>query len=266
MKINNIASNTIIPSFKAKADENEAKKFIEGFENLKKEFNASKDSNIEAARKRLMNGKGSAEDERIVKEYAEKLKNMNSSLKKLGDDFKKNGKPEPDKVPKFVKNLYTKFANSGLMKTLSKNGAKGVTIALAAGNIGKEVIGTLFYTLQAMTNEDSPPDKRKFVGMYDLIVGAISTSLSILFGVGAVTMQDKILTNALKKNKGPEYSKYAAAYAGLTFLIPNLLQTIIGKRIIAPAIATPTAGKWKQKQIEKAEAEKAQQAQKVLVA
>lgn len=266
MIVNKISSNFATPSFKAKADENEAKKFVEGFKNLEKDFKNSKTSEIEAARKRLMNGTFTEADKEIANKYIKELDGMSASLKELGENFKKNGKPEADKVPKLVQNLYTNFSKSGLMKFLSKNGAKGVTIALAAGNIGKEIIGTLFYTMQALTNEDLPPDKRKFIGMYDLMVGAVSTGFSILFGVGAVTMQDKILTKALKKNKGPKYSKYATAYAGLTFLIPNLLQTIIGKRIIAPAIATPTAGKWKEKQLAKMEAEKAQNEQQVAVA
>ena len=38
MIVNKISNNIATPSFKAKADENEAKKFIEGFKNLEKDF------------------------------------------------------------------------------------------------------------------------------------------------------------------------------------------------------------------------------------
>ena len=138
-----------------------------------------------------------------------------------------------------------------------KKGPKGIALALAAGNVGKELVGTTVYTVQALTNEDLPADKRKFIGMYDLIVGLISTTFSAVFGFGAVAVQDKLIQKALAKNQGPGFPKYASAFAGLVWLIPQLLQTIIGKRIFAPAFATPFAGKIKNNMIAKEEAKKA---------
>ena len=257
MKIYNVSNNNINPSFKA--NEDEAKKFVDSFKNIKQEFKDSKTPEIEAARKRLMSGNGTDADKKIINDYIGKLKEIKGNLNNTTKEFKEKGKPELDKLPNWIKTIYEKYSKTGLVKYLSSKGAKGLTIALAAGNVMKEIVGGLFYTLQAMTNEDLPKDKRKFVGMYDLIVGAISATLSAGFGILAVTCQDRILGKLLKKNSGAKYSKYATAYAGLTFLIPNLLQTIIGKRIIAPAMATPIAGSWKQKQLDKQAAQKAQQ-------
>ena len=182
---------------------------------------------------------------------------IKKELTNAGKKLTKEGNIPADNVPKWVQNMFQKASKSRTIQYLMKKGPKGIGIALAAGNVGKELVGTTVYTIQALTNEDLPADKRKFIGMYDLIVGLISTTFSAIFGFGAVAVQDKLIKNALAKNKGNGYPKYAAAFAGLVWLIPNILQTIIGKRIVAPAIATPVAGNIKERMIAKAEAKKA---------
>lgn len=207
--------------------------------------------------------KATDEEIAILKDKVKKLvgEKGDGGLKKeltdAGKNFKNEGNVPVDNVPKWVQNMFKKASNSKLIKYLASKGPKGIALALAAGNVGKEVVGTMVYTVQAWTNEDLPADKRKFIGMYDLIVGLISTTFSAVFGFGAIAVQDKLIKNALAKNKGTGFPKYAAAYAGLVWLIPNILQTIIGKRIVAPAIATPVAGNIKNKMMAKAEAKKA---------
>ncbi|MBO5737886.1 hypothetical protein J6R97_00945 [bacterium] len=265
MKINNVSNNFARPSFKAtenKEPENMTpEEFNSKFEEIKKgRKNAGKTYKI--------NRKNLGED-KALKTYRETLVGLQEELSNLVKRFENSIDPKTglkyknvDKAPEFIQTIYRRFSNSWLMKKLSSNGINGnkvggITIALALGNVLKELMGTTFYTIQAMTNEDLPPDKRKFVGMYDLIVGLVSTSFSIGFGALAIFGQDAAIKWALKNNKTQHHSRYATAYAGLTFLIPNLLQTIIGKRIVAPAIGTPAAGRWKEKQLAKLEAEKA---------
>jgi hypothetical protein len=265
MKINNVSNNFARPSFKA-IENKEPKnmtpeEFNSKFEKIKKDCkNAEKTYEI--------NRKNLGEDE-ALKTYRTTLEGLQNKLSNLVKRFENSIDPKTglkyknvDKAPRFIQTIYKKFADSWLMRKLSSGGTTGskvggITIALALGNVLKELMGTTFYTIQAMTNEDLPQDKRKFVGMYDLIVGLVSTSFSIGFGALAIFGQDAAIKWALKNNKTKHHSRYATAYAGLTFLIPNLLQTIIGKRIVAPAIGTPAAGRWKEKQLAKLEAEKA---------
>ncbi|MBO7672443.1 hypothetical protein J6S88_03445 [bacterium] len=193
----------------------------------------------------------------LMRDKVEKLGAIKDDLANAGKKFAREGNVPADNVPNFIKKLFSKWSNSGIIKYLAKKGPKGIAIALAAGNVGKEMVGTTVYTIQAMTNEDLPADKRKFIGLYDLVVGLISTTFSAIFGFGAIAVQDKLIKKALESNKGKGYPKYAAAFAGLVWLIPQFLQTIIGKRIVAPAIATPLAGRMKENMIAKAEAKKA---------
>lgn len=199
---------------------------------------------------------GTAEELGLMEDKFRKLGEIKTELGNASKKFANEGNVPVDNIPKWVVKMFSKFSNSKIIKYLAKQGPKGIAIALAAGNVGKEMVGTAVYTIQAMTNEDLPADKRKFIGMYDLVVGLISTTFSALFGFGAVAVQDKLIGKALKKNSGAGYPKYAAAFAGLVWLIPQFLQTIIGKRIVAPAIATPIAGRIKENMMAKAEAKK----------
>jgi hypothetical protein len=137
--------------------------------------------------------------------------------------------------------------------------ARAVTTAVLLGNTFKEVVGTILYTTQALTNEDLPPDKRKFVGLYDLSVGVVSVIVSLVLGVGFQKTVDRTYANLLSPMKNnPKTGAIVKAAAGFTSFA---LQTIVGKRIIAPAIATPIAGKMKKNIIAKEEAKKAGNAQ-----
>lgn len=301
-KINNFAHpNFMADNPNNKNSENiRGSKINQAYRQVKSDLNeVLKDSDVEAAKKRILEQKkkGLAPDpgdvalinknikdlEFLKKKMDDAVKNAKEEViyinksgevftkeeaeaqaKKLGKNldelFKKQEGLQKDKQIKFFKKIYRGFANV-IDKVVKKDAAKGLAIALAAGNVLKEVIGGVMYTLQAYTNEDLPEDKRKFVAAYDAIVSVVSASFSALFGFGSISALDKIFEGLLKKDKG--HTKYAAATAGLTFFVPNFLQTIIGKRIVAPAVATPVAGKLKDKLVAREEAKKAAMEAKV---
>lgn len=180
------------------------------------------------------------------KEVFEKIyKNLEGIEKEANNAIPKKA------IPKIFETLVKTFGKIKIEKTGNKtlDTASRLTKVVLWGNVGKEAVGTTMYTVQALTNDDLPPDKRKFVGMYDLSVGVISTTFSFIFGVGL----EKKIKNGYKKMLKPLSesenaairAKGAAAIVGLAAFSSFFLQTIIGKRIIAPAIATPAAGKIK---------------------
>lgn len=182
------------------------------------------------------------------------IKQAVSNLQEQGENLKnqikelKNQQPK-DKISEHVVKTLKWVSKTKAFNAVLKN-SKGVGYLLVLGNTGKELVGTAIYTVQALTNEDLPPNKRKFIGMYDLGVGAISTSLSFVAGILTVAYQDKFIKGLLSKydpELNAKYKKYAAAFGGIRYLIPLVSQNILIKRIIAPAIATPFAGKMKKK-------------------
>ena len=195
---------------------------------------------------------------RIVKgEPLEKLLDYTAdTLSKASNALKKEIPPEKEsKLINFFEGFTKKIANSGWFDKLSSKGVAGLAYAVVLGNAAKEAMGTLIYTVQALTNEDLSPDKRKFVGMYDLAVGLISTAFSLGIGLLMVKYQGGTINKLIGGEKAKTLPGYAKAFAGLTFILPVAVQTILGKRIIAPAIATPIAGRLKAK-LEAQEAEK----------
>lgn len=212
--------------------------------------NEAKNNEIKQSIKNLKNNPNNPEAIERVKTNIVATDTLINKVKQIGTDLKsstlKSLEPE-DKTSKWLVNGLKRFSNSNVFKNLVKN-EKGIGIILALGNTCKEAMGTAIYTVQALTNEDLPPDKRKFVGMYDLAVGVVSTTLSLVFGIATVKYQDKLVERTLKKFNKPElYPKYNNAFAGIKFFIPLILQNIIIKRMVAPAVATPVAGQLKKK-------------------
>lgn len=188
-----------------------------------------------------------------------KLKTLQADL----DDIKAVAKKaiKPIKIPSILVKFTRLLGKSVKTGNKTVDTAKTITSIVLWGNVGKEAVGTTLYTVQALTNEDLPKDKRKFVGMYDLFVGVASTCISIIFGVGLQEPISKAFAKTLKPltdhpNKALR-GRAAAAIAGLSVCSSLFLQTIMGKRIIAPAIATPLAGRVKKKLMAKDAAKKA---------
>lgn len=141
-------------------------------------------------------------------------------------------------IAKGMKPLLSKFAKMA-------GSPKGIGYLMAGGNVLKESCGTAIYTIQALTNDDLPKDKRKFVGMYDFGVGAVSTGLQAIVGIAMVAMQTPWIETMLGGEKAKQHANWARGFAGLAYAIPLITQNILIKRMIAPAIATPFAGKMK---------------------
>lgn len=189
------------------------------------------------------------------------FENLNKELSAIEKDAKSQIKE--GKTPKIFVNLVKWFGKIKPHKTGNKNVDTASQLArfVLWGNIGKEVAGTIFYTVQALTNQDLPPDKRKFVGMYDLFVGIVSTSFSLLFLVADRPIQSgyrKVLKPLSESKNAATRARAGAAIVGISAFTSFAAQMIIGKRIIAPAVATPVAGKLK-KHMEAKEAKKAEE-------
>lgn len=188
---------------------------------------------------------------KAVKEGADK-----DTFQKIHDRFKSiedGSKVKNLKIPAIFPTIVKWFGKVKVDKTGNKalDTASALTKVVLWGNVGKEVVGTAIYTVQALTNEDLDPDKRKFIGMYDLAVGVVSTACSFVFGVGLEKKIKDGYKNLLKPLTKSENlvvkSRAAAAIVGLAAFSSFALQTIVGKRIVAPAIATPIAGNLKGK-------------------
>ena len=177
----------------------------------------------------------------------DKLKEIRKILKEIQDVAKEH--IGPIKIPGIFTRLFKYMGKIDKTGNKALDSAAMLTRIVLWGNVGKEAVGTTMYTVQALTNEDLPPDKRKFVGMYDLVVGLVSTTFSFIFGVG---LEDKIKSGYKSMldplSKSPSKAtrgKAAAAIVGLAAFSSFALQTIVGKRIVAPAVGTPMAGKLK---------------------
>jgi hypothetical protein len=209
--------------------------------------------------------KGESLSVETLKYYSDEFKDVkNVADKEIAERISKSKtETKIDKsLEKFFKQVIKMFGRSkSLIKEELKNPkldlAAKVTTAVLIGNTLKELVGTCLYTTQAWTNEDLPKDKRKFVGIYDFAVGIVSTTISFIFGVG---LEKKIKKGYVKLFKPLEkFPRTASVTVGIAAMTSFVLQTIVGKRMLAPAIATPLAGKAKKAMQAKDDAKKAQE-------
>lgn len=180
------------------------------------------------------------------------IKTAETAVKEAGAEMNALNKVEnkaDSKLDKFFERSIQKYAKSGFFKKVSElGGDDALAYAIVLGNTAKEAVGAAIYTVQALSNEDLAPDKRKFIGMYDLGVGLVSTTLSLITGIVMVKGQSKLINKMLGGElKAKQLPGYAKAFGGLKFILPVIIQTILCKRIIAPAVATPMAGQLKKK-------------------
>lgn len=194
-----------------------------------------------------------------VNEFNKFIKDAEKAVEGAKSKLAEPAKQKASKFDNFSERVLKKFAGSRFFDKMSKMGGGGEALAYAIvlGNTAKEAVGTAMYTVQAFTNDDLAPDKRKFLGLYDLFVGVISTAISFGVGLALVKGQNKLIHRMLGGQKAEQIKGHANAFAGLVFIIPTFFQTIIGKRIIAPAIATPIAGVYKKKLEDKEKKEQA---------
>jgi len=112
------------------------------------------------------------------------------------------------------------------------------------GNVAKEAVCMVVYPVQVLTNPDLPKDKRRFVGIYDFFVTCVSLTGTLLFAWKGTQLSNKLGTTLMKKYlKNPKlYPRAERAAEGGGFVLGLLLQTILFKRVLAPALAPPAAG------------------------
>lgn len=187
----------------------------------------------------------------ISEENLKEIEKAYNKAKTMADQYVEN-KVNNNEFEKGLDNVLEKYFTKVAQwfgkskKLISKNAspedlARSITRAVILGNVFKEAMGTALYTTQALTNTDLDKSERKFVGMYDLFVGITSTGISALLGVGFERAIRNKYSNALKSiGNIPKVGVIVGAATGFTAFI---LQTIVGKRIIAPAIGKPLAAK-----------------------
>lgn len=185
-------------------------------------------------------------------EFNSLVKTAETALKGAGkeiDVITKVEQTKDSKLTNFFGSCIKGYAKSGFFKKISElGGADAIAYAVVLGNTAKEMVGATIYTVQALSNEDLAPDKRKFIGMYDLAVGVISSALSLITGIAMVKGQNKLINFMLGgEQKAKQLPGYVKAFGGLKFILPVIIQTIVCKRIIAPGVATPMAGQLKKK-------------------
>ena len=207
--------------------------------------------------KKALKSNGSIEEKNKIIDEVIKLAEQTEKEAKTEAETKLNSSKFGSKLDKKLNNIFTwvveKFGKSDKLISKNKDSSdliKSVTKVVLIGNTLKEVVGTILYTTQAMTNEDLPQDKRKFVGLYDLSVGVVSTVVSLIFGIG---LQNKIRNGYSKilRPLGKSLPRSAAFIGTAAGFTSFALQTIVGKRIIAPAVATPVAGRMKAHMLKK---------------
>lgn len=222
--------------------------------------NAARDSlNVikKAAKNATRQYKKDSNNPDAMKVFIATLDDLKKQAKKIREAASASIPAEtPSKILNAFGNVMAAAANSKVFKWAADSKNKNtLAYVLVGGNACKEAMGTAIYTTQALTNEDLPQDKRKFVGMYDLAVGVVSTTLSLAAGFLMVKGQDTLVKKLIGGTKAEKLPGVTKAIAGMSFLLPVVLQTILIKRIIAPAVGTPIAGNLK-KNMEAREAAK----------
>ena len=183
----------------------------------------------------------SAKDYQEIKDLAVQARKL--AEQELQDSY--NNKPIKKKVDNCLEKIFEKFAKAFKFTPKTKGGDLSKTIinAVLIGNILKDLVTGIVSTSQSFTNPDLSKEKRLFVGSYDIMACVTTVIISYLFGPMAV---DKIM-NSYKKTLKPlnGHPKQAIIIAGLTTFTSIVLQSIVAKRMIAPAVSTPLAGKLK---------------------
>ena len=131
------------------------------------------------------------------------------------------------------------------------------------GNIAKELACMIVYPAQVLTNPDLPKDKRRFIGMYDFFVTCFSLGGTLLFAWKGNKLSKQFAGFLMSKYKNGAkanfYPNAKRAIEGGAFVVGIAVQTILFKRILAPALSPPLAGvarkHWEAKDAKKLKAQ-----------
>lgn len=212
------------------------------------------------------------------------LKNIRN-IPKLEDGLK--GKPPMylRGAAKMMKGL-AGFVEKTVVQPSKKDPTKGkfsVEDLVNVGNVAKELVCMIVYPLQVLSNPDLPKDKRRFIGIYDFCVTVVSLTGTLLFlwkgKAYSKVIAKKMLSKTIKlaeedskaqaiarkmnpnnlKNSNENdiaYLRLERAIAGGAFVLGLAGQTILFKRVLAPALAPLMAAKARTK-LEENDAKKA---------
>ncbi len=166
-------------------------------------------------------------------------------------------------TPKYMETIGKIFRkNAYKVEHLVNDEKTTIERIINAGNIAKEAVCMVVYPLQVLTNPDLSKDKRRFVGFYDFYVTCFSLGGAILYAWKGDTFMKNMATKLLKKSlKGKVVPRLEKATKGGAFVIGIGLQTILFKRVIAPALSPPLASKTRRK-LEELDAKKEKSALK----
>lgn len=156
------------------------------------------------------------------------------------------------KVAPFVERTSVEKKRISDQAKLAGNKAKGIEPIenlVNMGNIAKELVCMIVYPVQVLTNPDLPKDKRRFVGLYDFFVTCFSLAGTVLYAWKGTKGMNKLCEKLMSK-----YTKDAAHYPnakrtvqGGAFVVGIALQTILFKRVLAPALSPPLAAAARKK-------------------
>ncbi len=198
--------------------------------------------NVESCIKRL-GPNPSSEDYRIIKEMAAKTREL--AQKEIEQNLLNNKFSQ--KTDNFIMKIFEKFAIFFNKKGGKNTDDLGKTIinAVLFGNIFKDLMTGIVSTSQSFTNTDYSKEKRLFMGSYDIAACLTTITLSYILGPMSVNK----INNGYKKLLQPlkKMPAYNMALNGLSAVTLIILQSIIAKRAIAPAISAPLAAKMKKK-------------------
>lgn len=148
--------------------------------------------------------------------------------------------------------LYLKVASAALKKLAPFSEEKflkkkyTVEDLVNLGNISKELVCMIVYPLQVLTNPDLPKDKRRFIGLYDFYVTCFSLAGTLAYALKGKTMVKDLVSKMMQKkylSNLAKYPKAVRAVEGGAFVLGIAVQTILFKRILAPALSPPLAAK-----------------------
>ena len=186
-------------------------------------------------------------------------------------------------INKVTGKCVSKLAKGFLAKQLDiarKNPAKFATNTMVLSLVSKDAVNCAFYTYQSYNNERIPEEKRKFVAALDLVQGFLNVGTQLLaasvinkhltpklfdglIGKKLLTgLSDKYtkqiskahpdfniseVSKEVKTYLGEKTLFYEASKTGFSLIATLLATTALCKRTLVPFIATPIAGKVKDK-------------------
>lgn len=121
---------------------------------------------------------------------------------------------------------------------------------IICGIAAKDTVRMTTSMLFNYNNTDLSYGQRLYMLFYHFGIGVPSIIIDLAAGFLAIKHQDRFLEKILKKFNFSEIV-HKRTKNGLKFFIPVALATIVGKRILSPAIAIPLAGVMKKKSLDK---------------